>query len=664
MIPELGHFALILAFCMALVLAVLPLVGAALNHANWMSVAAPAAWAQFLFVATAYAVLSHAFISHDFSLVYVASNSNRELPLVYRISGVWGAHEGSLMLWVLILNIWTVAVAGFSCSLSLEMRARVLGTMGVISLGFLAFALFTSNPFVRHFPYPPDGADLNPLLQDPGMAVHPPMLYMGYVGFSVPFAFAIAALLGGRLDSAWARWSRPWTAAAWAFLAIGITLGSWWAYYELGWGGWWFWDPVENASFMPWLAGTALLHSLAVTEKRGLFRSWTVLLAIMTFSLSLLGTFLVRSGVLTSVHAFASDPLRGVFILAFLAIVVGGSLTLYAWRTAKVRPSGAFSWLSRETLLLMNNVFLVVASGTILLGTIYPLILDALGLGKISVGPPYFNTVFVPLVLPLLLLIGIGPAAQWRRQGWAALARQLGPRFLLSVLVSGMLAFALPNPRFLVTFTALALAVWVITSSIGYLRSRIATRTRLGGGLRSMSRGTWGMCIAHMGVAVSVLGVALSSALSQERDVRMAPGDTQTLGGVSFQLVDVNTREGPNYRASVAHMRVREDGRTLKILYPEKRLYTVRKDVMTEAAIDSGFTRDLYVSLGEPLDEKGSVWAVRLYYKPFVSWIWLGGALMGLGGFLAASDRRYRATARRRLEKETPVLTSPAPALT
>ncbi len=660
MIPELGHFSLILAFCVTLALVVLPLVGAARRNANWMAVAAPAAWAQFLFVATAYAVLSHAFISHDFSLAYVASNSNRELPLVYRISGVWGAHEGSLMLWILILSVWTVAVASFSRSLSLEMRARVLGIMGVISLGFLAFALFTSNPFVRQFPYPPDGADLNPLLQDPGMAVHPPMLYMGYVGFSVPFAFAIAALLGGRLDSAWARWSRPWTLAAWAFLTAGITLGSWWAYYELGWGGWWFWDPVEHASFMPWLAGTALVHSLAVTEKRGLFRSWTVLLAIMTFSLSLLGTFLVRSGVLTSVHAFASDPLRGVFILAFLGIVVGGSLTLYAWRAAHVRSSGAFSWLSRETLLLMNNVFLVVASATILLGTIYPLVLDALGLGKISVGPPYFNTVFVPLVLPLLLLMGIGPEAQWRRQGWPVLLRQLGPRFFLSVLVSAMLAFALPNPRFLVTFTALALAVWVITSSTGYLRSRIATRMRLGGGVRSVPRGSWGMCMAHMGVAVSVLGVALSSALSQQQDVRMAPGDTQILGDFSFQLVEVKTQEGPNYRATVAHMRVREDGRELKILYPEKRLYAVRKDVMTEAAIDSGFTRDLYVSLGEPLDEKGSAWAVRLYHKPFVSWIWWGGALMALGGFLAVSDRRYLATARKRVEQETPVLTSPA----
>ena len=660
MIPEIGHYALIMALTMALVQSVLPLAGAARGNLNWIAVACPAAWGQFTFVAVAFGVLSYAFISHDFSVLYVANNSNSALPLIYRISGVWGAHEGSLLLWALILSGWTAAVASFSRSLSDEMQARVLGIMGLVSIGFLLFMLLTSNPFERHFPAPSDGADLNPLLQDPGMAVHPPMLYMGYVGLSVPFAFAVAALLSGRLDAAWARWSRPWTLMAWTFLTIGITLGSWWAYYELGWGGWWFWDPVENASFMPWLVATALIHSFAVTEKRGLFRSWTVLLAILAFSLSLLGTFLVRSGVLTSVHAFASDPTRGIYILIFLTIVIGGSLALYAWRASSIRTVGQFSWLSREMLLLVNNVFLVVAGATILLGTSYPLILEALGFGKISVGPPYFNTVFVPLMVPLLFLLGVGPLTQWKYHRPAALAGVMRYVFIASAVVSVTLVFFLPRPWSLLVLIAIGLAVWIVLSTFTYLCGRMVRPNREGVRLWSIARGQYGMTLAHLGIAVTAVGVSLSTVYSDEHDIRMVPGDTKQLGGYTFRLEDIREREGPNYSASVGVVRVTKDGRDVAVLKPEKRIYRVRRNVMTEAAIDPGLSRDIYVSLGESVDEQTRAWSIRLYHKPFVRWIWLGGIFMALGGLLAATDRRYLAAARKRLEKQRDLLTSPA----
>ena len=660
MVPELGHYALVLALCTALVLASLPLAGAATGRTNWMAVAGAAAWGQFLFVALAYGTLTYAFVVSDFSVLYVANNSNSALPLIYKISGVWGAHEGSLLLWVLILTGWTAAVALFSRSLSDEMRARVLAVLGLVSIGFLLFTLFTSNPFARHFPPAADGADLNPLLQDPGMAIHPPMLYMGYVGFAVPFAFAIAALIGGRLDSAWARWSRPWTIMAWSFLTMGITLGSWWAYYELGWGGWWFWDPVENASFMPWLVGTALVHSLAMTEKRGMFRSWTVLLAILAFSLSLLGTFLVRSGVLTSVHAFATDPERGVFILAFLAIVIGGSLSLYAWRASQVRVSGHFGWLSRESLLLLNNVFLVVAAATILLGTIYPLILDALGKGKISVGPPYFNTVFLPLMVPLLFLAGIGPVTQWRQHSLIRLGKDLRLVFIATVLITALSVYLLDSPRVVAILVGVGLSVWLISSSVNTLRERMVRRRRTGFSAFSLPRGVYGMTLAHIGLAVTAIGVTVAIAGSDEQDVRMAVGDSKRLGEYTFHLQSVERHQGPNYVARIGVMKVTRDDQEVTVLRPEKRHYAVRGNVMTEAGIDSGLTRDLYVSLGEPLDDDEQVWSVRLYYKPFISWIWWGGALMALGGILAASDRRYLATARKRLSDPQDLLADAA----
>ncbi len=659
MIPEIGHYALVMALAMALIQSLLPLAGAARRNVLWMAVARPAAWGQFVFVALSYGLLTHAFIVHDFSVLYVANNSNSALPLIYRISGVWGAHEGSILLWTLILSGWAAMVAAFSNSLTCVMQARVLGVLGLVSIGFLLFTLLTSNPFERHFPAALDGADLNPLLQDPGMAIHPPMLYMGYVGFSVPFAFAIAALLGGRLDAAWARWSRPWTIAAWSFLTVGITLGSWWAYYELGWGGWWFWDPVENASFMPWLVGTALLHSLAVTEKRGLFRSWTVLLAIMAFSLSLLGTFLVRSGVLTSVHAFATDPQRGLFILLFLALVIGGSLLLYAWRAPGVRSDGTFTWLSRETLLLLNNIFLVVAAATILLGTIYPLIVDALGRGKISVGPPYFNAVFVPLMIPLALLIGLGPISSWRSQKPWELLRSVAKPLALCAVAAVVIAFLLPHHESLLVYVGALLSIWILCSSLWFLFDRMRNRWRMGRAFWRVGAGVYGMSLAHLGVAITIVGVTFSSAYSKEHDVRMAPGDSKTLAGYTFELEHVEHAQGSNYQADVGQVTVTRDGEVVARLQPEKRVYNVRRNVMTEAGIDFGLTRDLYVSLGEVLDPGSQAWAVRLYYKPFVSWLWFGGVFMALGGLIAAVDRRYVIATRKSVQKDLAGATVP-----
>ena len=650
MIPELGQLALALALCLALAQASLGLAGAARGNNLWMGATRPAARGQFVFIAIAFGCLTYAFAANDFTVAYVASNSNSMLPLAYRVSGVWGGHEGSMLLWMLMLAVWTVGVTLFSRHLPEEMVARVLGVMGLVSVGFLLFVLFTSNPFVRLFPAPADGRDLNPLLQDPGMVLHPPMLYMGYVGFSIAFAFAVAALLSGRLDAAWARWSRPWTTAAWAFLTVGIALGSGWAYYELGWGGWWFWDPVENASFMPWLVGTALIHSLAVTEKRGAFRSWTVLLAILAFALSLLGTFLVRSGVLTSVHTFATDPARGIFILALLVVVIGGSLLLYVWRAPRIGLGGGFEPISRESMLLANNVMFAAAAGSVLLGTLYPLALDASGLGKISVGPQYFETVFVPLMAPALFLMGIGPLARWKKASIPDIAMRLRWAFAASLVAAMALPFAMGRWSAGVAF-GLLLATWVAASGVVQLYEKI--RNAAGGAhawtrLRSTPRATYGMLLAHFGVAVFVTGVTMVKGYDSEKDVRMEPGDTVELGGYTFRLESVRDVQGPNYVAARAQIQVSNNGRAVTTLYPEKRIYTVQNAPMTEAAIDPGFTRDLYVSLGDAVS--ATAWVVKVQHKPFIDWIWGGCLLMALGGALAASDRRYRVGAKRQQE--------------
>ena len=642
MIAELGHFSLIIALLMALVQGVLPLAGAHTGRSAWTALARPAARGQFLFVLLAYACLTQVFIANDFSVLLAARHSNSSLPLVYRITAVWGNHEGSILLWSLILAGWTLAVSIFSRQLDDTMLARVLGVMGLVSCGFLLFTLFTSNPFERLLPAAPDGQDLNPLLQDPGMVIHPPMLYMGYVGFVVAFAFAIAALLAGRLDTAWARWSRPWTTVAWCFLTAGIALGSFWAYYELGWGGWWFWDPVENASFMPWLVGTALIHSLAVTEKRGGFKMWTALLAILAFSLSLLGTFIVRSGVLSSVHAFASDPARGVFILGFLSVVVGGSLALFAWRAPRVGLGGSFAPVSRESMLLANNVLLVVAAAAVLLGTLYPLVIDALGMGKLSVGPPYFSAVFVPLIAPALFLMGVGPLTRWREASAIDLARRL--RWAAAVsLLSALIA-----PFFLGHWTpmiglGLLLGAWVASTALLNLLSRLREHPAPGWAARLAAQpgSYYGMLLAHFGVSVFIVGVTVVSGFSSESDVRMEPGDVAQVGGYSFELKAVNPVTGPNYTALRATVAVSIDGQDLGRLEPERRLYQVSRMAMTEVAIDRGLRRDLYVALGEPVGP--TAWSVRLHHKPLVNWIWGGCLLMALGGLLAVMDRRYRA---------------------
>ncbi len=650
MIPESGHFALWLALGTALVLGLFPLVGAQRGRADWMALARPATLLLFGFVVYAYATLTAAFVGNDWSIAYVAQNSNRALPLVYRITAVWGGHEGSILLWELMLAGWALAVAFGSRHLPEPVAARILAVMGWLSFGFLLFIIATSNPFDRLVPMPDDGRDLNPLLQDPGMVIHPPMLYMGYVGLSVAFAFAVAALIGGNLDAAWARWTRPWTTAAWIFLTIGIALGSAWAYYELGWGGWWFWDPVENASFMPWLVATALIHSLAVTEKRASFKSWTVLLAILAFSLSLLGTFLVRSGVLSSVHAFATDPRRGLFILAFLVIVIGISLALYAWRAPTVGLGARFAPVSRETFLLLNNVVLVVACAAVLLGTLYPLALDAMNLGKISVGPPYFDTVFAPLMAPLVVLMGIGPLARWKeaevpdlitRLKWAALAT-----------VAATVAAGLAHGVGWVGAAGLAMAFWVVFAVGTDLLERLKPKGVNASWLqraRQIPRAIVGMMLAHLGVAVFIFGVTLVKTGEVEKDVRMANGDTTEVRGHVFTFRGVRQVQGPNYVAAQGLIEVTRasDGKRVATLRPEKRNYPVAQQTMTEADIDVGLTRDLYVSLGEPV-ENGRAWIVRVYVKPFVDWIWGGCLIMALGGVLAITDRRYRKPVPRR----------------
>ncbi len=639
MIPELGHFALILALSTALVLSAVPLLGSFTGHRGFMALAKPLANLQMFLLILSYGCLTWAFVSHDFSVLYAANTSNTSLPLVYRISGVWGGHEGSILLWCLILAVWTGAVAIFSRSLPNVLLARVLSVLGMISVGFLLFVILTSNPFARLTNVPIDGASLNPLLQDPGMAIHPPMLYMGYVGFSVAFAFAIAALIGGKLDAATLRWMRPWTNIAWMFLTVGISLGSFWAYYELGWGGWWFWDPVENASFMPWLVGTALLHSLAASEKRGVFKSWTVLLAVMAFSLSLLGTFLVRSGVLTSVHSFAADPTRGLYILLFLLIVVGGSLLLFAMRAHRLTSTQDYELISRESGLLLNNLLLVVACAAVLIGTLYPLVIDALGLGKLSVGEQWFNLVFVPLMVPILLAVGVGALLNWKRDRLKGRLNSLIALAVASLLGGGLLASGFSEYR-VTAAASIALALWISLSTAYGIFYRLRNKRMRLSSVTHTPAAFWGMSLAHLGLAVFTVGVALTSIYTREETVRMSAGVEHQVGDYNFQFNSVDEVRGPNYSAAQAKISFLDRSGAEGAIIAEKRVYDVRRESMTEAGIDATMSRDLFVALGEHLGN--GAWSVRLQVKPFIRWIWLGTVFMALGGLLAAMDRRYR----------------------
>lgn len=661
MLPEIGNYALMLALALSLVQALVPLAGAHRDNGRWMAVARPATLAQMGLTTLALGCLVTSFIQNDFSVLYVAQNSNSLLPWYYRTTATWGGHEGSLLLWTWMLAAWSAAVAIFSRRLPQHMVARVLGVLGLISVGFLLFMLLTSNPFSRLVPSALDGQDLNPLLQDFGMIVHPPLLYMGYVGLSVAFAFAVAALLAGQLDTAWARWSRPWTLLAWSFLTAGIFMGSFWAYYELGWGGWWFWDAVENASFMPWLVSTALIHSLIVSEKRGAFRSWTVLLAILAFSLSLLGTFLVRSGVLTSVHAFATDPKRGAFILVFLTLVIGLSLLLYAWRAGTMNGGGRFTLFSRESLLLANNVVLLAATAAVLLGTLYPLLLDALNLGKISVGPPYFETVFVPLMIPGLLLVAVGPFVAWKSASPVATARQLTAVAVLSVVLAGAAALVAGGSPMVAV--GLVIALWIVLGTLWQLVYRVRRAPAQMPYTRRFAReplSWWGMLIAHAGLGIFVAGVTVATGFDSARDASMREGDSVALGDYTFTLTSLTKLQGPNYYSTRGSFTVVKDTRQLAQLHPEKRMYTVQNMPMTEAAIDRSMLRDLYVSMGEETEQ--GTWLVRVQHKPFIGWIWAGSLLMAFGGLAAAADKRYRAAmapTNARLERAT----TPAPTM-
>ena len=641
MIAELGNYALALSLAIAILLAIFPLWGAEKGSVQLMSLARPMTYGLFVVLTFSFGALFYLFAVNDFSVQYVVNNSNTTLPIYYRLSAVWGSHEGSLLLWIWLLSLWSAAVALFSKHLPQEATARVLGSMGIISIGFLLFMLFTSNPFNRTFPeFPVDGKELNPLLQDVGLIFHPPLLYMGYVGFSVAFAFAIASLMTGKLDTAWARWSRPWTMAAWVFLTLGIVLGSWWAYYELGWGGWWFWDPVENASFMPWLAGTALLHSLAVTEKRGSFKAWTVLLAISAFSLCLLGTFLVRSGILVSVHAFASDPTRGLYVLAYLIVVIGGSLTLYAYKGSQIRSRDNAERYSRESLLLLNNILLMTALCVVLLGTLLPLIHKQLGLGSISIGAPFFDQMFLIIMTPFALLLGIGPLVKWRRDQFSAIRTPVIVSLIIMLIAGFALPYLLQDKLTVSAVLGTMMAVIIVLLSLYEMHQRATHRESFLKGVTKLSRSHWGMVLAHLGVAMTVWGIAFSQNYSVERDVRMSVGDTVQIADYDFTFKGISDANGPNYIGGKAQIDITYHGKTEATLFAEKRLYTVSKMPMTEAAIDWGFTRDLYVALGEKLEN--NAWALRLYYKPFIRWIWLGGLFMALGGLLCMFDRRYR----------------------
>jgi len=641
MIAELGNYALALSLAIAVLLAIFPLWGAEKGNVQFMALARPMTYGLFLILSVSFGALFYVFAINDFSVQYVVNNSNTTLPIYYRLSAVWGSHEGSLLLWIWLLSLWSAAVALFSKRLPQEAVARVLGIMGIISIGFLLFVLFTSNPFTRTFPdFPVDGKELNPLLQDIGLIFHPPLLYMGYVGFSVAFAFSIASLMTGKLDTAWARWSRPWTMAAWVFLTLGIVLGSWWAYYELGWGGWWFWDPVENASFMPWLAGTALLHSLAVTEKRGSFKAWTVLLAILAFSLCLLGTFLVRSGILVSVHAFASDPTRGLYVLAYLIVVIGGSLTLYAYKGSQIRSRDNAERYSRESLLLLNNILLMTALCVVLLGTLLPLVHKQLGLGSISIGAPFFDQMFLIIMTPFALLLGIGPLVKWRRDQFSAIRTPVIASVIIMLIAGFALPYLLQDKLTVSAVLGTMMTVIIVLLSLYEMHQRATYRDTFWRGITKLSRSHWGMILAHLGVAMTVWGIAFSQNYSIERDVRMNVGDTVQIAGYDFTFKGISDANGPNYVGGKAQIDISRDGKHETTLYAEKRLYTVSKMPMTEAAIDWGFSRDLYAALGEKLDN--NAWALRLYYKPFIRWIWLGGLFMALGGVLCMFDRRYR----------------------
>ncbi|HEY8521741.1 MAG TPA: heme lyase CcmF/NrfE family subunit [Gammaproteobacteria bacterium] len=640
MIPELGQFALILALCLALVQATLPLVGAARGRNEWMALARPTAAGQFVFAAIAFGILAHAFLTDDFSVEYVALHSNSALPVFYKFAAVWGGHEGSLLFWVTVLSIWTLAVAWSTRSYPRNFASRVLAVLGIVSVGVIAFMLFTSNPFARLTPPAFDGNDLNPLLQDPAMVMHPPMLYLGYVGTSVPFAFAVAALLTGRLDKDWARWTRPWTLASWLFLTMGITIGSWWAYYELGWGGWWFWDPVENSSFMPWLVGTALIHSLAVTERRGIFKSWTVLLAIAAFSLSLLGTFLVRSGVLVSVHAFASDPARGLFILGLIGVLSGGALLIYALRAGQLEAEGGFRLVSRESFLLANNILLVIATGAVLFGTLYPMVHDALGLGVISVGPPYFNVMFLLPMVPLVFLLGLGMHAAWKTMNGHALLRRVKWPAAAALVLGGTLPWLVFGRASVLTIVGVVAGLWVCAASLLDPLRRL--RARSAGA--PLTRGHWGMCAAHFGVGLFVIGATVATAYNVEVDRAIRPGESVSVGGYEFVFRGTRDVEGPNYTAVEGEFEVLKDGEPVTVLTSQKRIYRVRSNAMTEAGIDVAPHRDVFVALGEPLGE--DAWSVRLQVKPLIRFVWLGAIIMALGGLVALTDRRYRVPVR------------------
>ena len=634
MIVELGLFSLVLALLLAVAQSFFGIVGPMRGNRRWMAAARPAVAGQWVFVTLSFAALSWAFYQNDFSVLYVANNSNSELPTFYRFTAVWGAHEGSLLLWALALSTWSIAVAAFSRNMPETFAARVLGVLGVVAIGFLSFILFTSSPFERLVPAAADGRDLNPLLQDVALAIHPPMLYAGYVGSAVAFAFAVAAMLEGRLDGAWARWTRPWTTIAWLFLTLGIAGGSWWAYYELGWGGWWFWDPVENASFMPWLVGTALIHSLAVTEKRGLFKSWTLLLAIITFSLSLVGTFLVRSGVLVSVHSFASDPSRGLFILGFLGLVIGGSLALFAWRGPELRTKGGFEPVSREAFILFNNMLLLVATALILLGTLYPLFLDALNLGKISVGPPYFNVAFLIPMVPLLALLAVGMHSAWKKWAPAASMRNLLVGMLVASVVFAVITTEWGYGEFhLMGVVGLGLGAWIVLSSL----YEPITRLRAG---QSLSRGMIGMTIAHIGVGLFAIGVTVTQSYRIEKDIGLRPGESVQIHDYSFRYDSAKPVEGPNYQAIEAQFTITRDGEPVAVLHPQKRTYRVQRSPMTEAGLEVDWNRDLFVALGEDLGD--NAWSVRVQYKPMVRFIWFGAIVMALGALIGLTDRRYR----------------------
>ncbi len=657
MIPEIGHFALIIAMAFAFCLSVIPMIGVFTRQAHLFTYAKPLTLGMFIFTAISICLLAYSFVVDDFSVLYIAGHSNSHLPYYFKISAVWGGHEGSLLLWVFSLTAWTMAVAIFSKNIDQAFIARVLAIMGLVVLGFMAFTLLTSNPFERILDVvPQEGRDLNPLLQDIGLIIHPPMLYLGYVGFAVAFAFAVAALMCGKLDAAWARWARPWVVAAWIFLTVGIALGSWWAYYELGWGGWWFWDPVENASFMPWLVGTALIHSLAVTEKRGTFKNWTVLLAIFAFSLSLLGTFIVRSGVLTSVHSFAADPTRGSFILMLLAITIGGSLTLYAIRATTVASFSRFALYSRETALLIANIILVIAATTVLLGTLYPLFIDAMGLGKISVGPPYFNAVFVPIMSLLFVIMGIGPLIRWKKAKKGELLKQLPVISLLSVTF-GLLFPVLYHGKFdLLVAMGISLATWVALVVMKDLYNQFRVNGQWSRDRFSLSH--LGMALAHSGIAVTIVGITLVSSYEIEMNVKMSPNESVDLSGYRIEFQGTRSIEGPNYSAEQGLLAIYDGDEFIDVLRPERRSYRVQTMGMTEAGIDPGLFRDIYVALGEPLD--GDAWAIRLHFKPFVRWIWLGAIFMALGGVFAIFDKRYRRRkttkkANRALSAKTPV---------